>query len=70
MASLKTRLQVPTTTVHSKSLHMTMLKDHPAAKEVMMDFNRWLQVYLESDDYQKLLEKYQLARYELNSNGQ
>jgi len=69
MASLKTRLQVPTTTVHSRGLHMTMLKDHPAAKEVMVDFNRWLQVYLESDDYQKLLEKYQLARYELNSNG-
>ncbi len=68
MASLKTRLQVPTTTVHSRSLHMTMLKEHPAAKEVMQDFNRWLEVYLASDEYSKLLDKYQLARYELNLN--
>ncbi len=68
MASLKNRLQVPTTTLHSRSLHFTMLKDHPAAQAVILDFNRHLGDYLESDNYQKLLQKYQLAKYQRNSN--
>ena len=67
MSGLQARLQVPTSTVHSRSLHMTMLKEHPAATSVMADFNLWLAVYLASDDYQKLLKKYQLVRYPLDN---
>ncbi len=66
LGRLKTRLQVPTNAIHSKSLHITMLNKHPAAKEVILDFNHWLGVYLASDEYQALLIKYKLAKYELN----
>ncbi len=68
MASLKNHLQVPTTTLHSKNLHFTMIKDNPKAQSVVLDFNRHLADYLESDDYQTLLKKYQLASYKRNSN--
>jgi polar amino acid transport system substrate-binding protein len=69
MASLQKHLQVPTITLHSKSLHFTMLKDHPAAQAVISDFNRHLTNYLESDDYRSLLNKYKLASYESNSTN-
>ncbi len=66
LSSVKSHLQVPTNAIHSKSLHITMLNQHPAAQEVIRDFNRWLEVYLASEEYQALLIKFKLAKYELN----
>ena len=51
-------LQVSTNTLESKPLHISMLRKHPVAKKVLSDFNHYLKIYLKSDQYQALLNKY------------
>jgi polar amino acid transport system substrate-binding protein len=55
---LKNSLQVTTTSLEVKPLHISMIKQHPAAQEVISDFNRYLKIYLKSRDYQALLIQY------------
>lgn len=57
---LKSRLQVTTYPITSKPLHISMLKHHPAAQQVMNDFNHALKIFMKSAAYQQLLNKYQL----------
>jgi len=57
-AILTERLQVSTTTLETKPLHISMLKAHPVAKKVLKDFNYYLKIYLKSPEYQALLNKY------------
>jgi polar amino acid transport system substrate-binding protein len=57
---LKNSLQVATITLEAKPLHISMIKQHPAANEVISDFNRYLKMYLKSNEYQALLTRYQL----------
>ncbi len=57
---LKSHLQVSTTPVYSKSLHLTMLKAHPVAHKVIDDFNESLSRYLGSKPHLDLLARYRL----------
>lgn len=57
---IKSRVQVTTYPVTSKTLHISMLKAHPASQVVMDDFNLALKIFLKSDAYRALLDKYQL----------
>ncbi|NVK37676.1 MAG: ABC transporter substrate-binding protein [Gammaproteobacteria bacterium] len=67
-ATLKGGLQVSTNPLDSRSLHITMIKQHPAAQEVLTDFNRYLKIYLKSRDYRALLTKYQIDNQAKNVN--
>lgn len=58
--ALKNSLQVTTTNLEVKPLHISMIKQHPAAQEVIKDFNRYLKIYLKSNDYRTLLERYSI----------
>lgn len=64
-SNLKSSLQVSTTALESKSLHIAMLKDHPVAKQVLTDFNFYLKKYLKSEQYRTLLARYTLEKNEL-----
>ena len=61
-SALKNSLQVTTTSLEVKPLHISMIKQHPAAKEVIKDFNRYLKIYLKSDDYRALLKRYNIEQ--------
>jgi polar amino acid transport system substrate-binding protein len=58
--SLKKSLQVNTITLETKPLHISMMLEHPSADKVIDDFNQYLKMYLKSQDYRALLDKYQL----------
>ena len=58
--SFKKSLQVTTITLESKPLHIGIAKQHPAAKEVISNFNLYLKTYLKSDDYRALLSRYNI----------
>lgn len=59
---LRSRLQVTTYPISSKTLHISILKQHPAGQQVITDFNHALKSFLKSEDYQQLLSKYQLQQ--------
>ncbi|MFT5593528.1 MAG: polar amino acid transport system substrate-binding protein [Oceanicoccus sp.] len=56
--ALQNSLQVTTTSLEVKPLHISMVKQHPAVKEVITNFNRYLKMYLKSNDYRTLLTRY------------
>jgi polar amino acid transport system substrate-binding protein len=58
--ALKNSLQVTTTSLEVKPLHISMIKQHPAVQEVIKDFNRYLKIYLKSNDYRTLLKRYSI----------
>lgn len=66
-ATLKSSLQVSTNSLDSRPLHIGMIKQHPAAQEVLKDFNRYLKIYLKSRDYQALLTRYQMNKRDKTS---
>ncbi len=66
-ATLKSSLQVSANPLDSRTLHIGMIKQHPAAKEVLTDFNRYLKIYLKSRDFQALLTRYQINKLDKTS---
>ncbi len=60
LPQLSSRLRVSTSALDTRSLHITMLKEHPVAKQVMADFNRSLKRYLKSKPHRQLLARFNL----------
>lgn len=59
--NLRSKLMLGQAPLEKKSLHITVLKNHPAANTIIQDFNQSLAIFLKSDEYTALLKRYRVT---------
>jgi polar amino acid transport system substrate-binding protein len=59
-ANLQPKLSLSNQAIESRSLHITMLKNHPVGEQVINDFDQALKAFLNTSAYKSLHAKYKL----------